>query len=97
MTDVKSFMVQNGFTQVVNHVRVNTNGFLFLTFISAANVAENVYFSKAASKRFAEGQAVAKGFFSNLRIWEGTNAAGEQRTKIALEGESLRIDLEDLF
>ena len=90
-------MVQNGFTQVVNHVRVNANGFLFLTFISAANVAENVYFSKAATEQFAEGQVVAKGFFSNLMIWEGTNAAGEQRTKIALKGESLRIDLEDLF
>lgn len=96
-TSVQSYMKAKDFNQVVNHVRQNTNGYSYVTFINTANEAENVYFSKNASAKFAQGDAIVKGFFDNIEVGEYPNAAGELRTKLTLKGESMRVDANDLF
>ncbi len=97
---VKSFMASNGYVQVVNHVRENTNGYPFVTMINSANVAQNVYFTKAATEKglVKTGDKVIKGFFTNLVMYEvALNETGEMVWKIGGKGESQRVELSDLF
>ena len=94
---VKDFMISAGFTQVVKTVRTNTNGFPYVTFLTADNSAENVYFSKNASRLVDEGMSIEKGFFNPFRVAEITNHAGEKRIKLVGLGESLRASIDDLF
>lgn len=94
---VKDFMLSSGYVQVVKTVRVNTNGYPYVTFIDENNVAMNIYFSKNASKLVAEGSAIERGFFNPFRVAETTNASGEKRMKIVGMGEGMRLSVEDLF
>lgn len=94
---VQDWMKSNGFTQVHNRVRVNTNGYPFVTFITSGNDAENIYFSKEAAKAVSLDSEIKKGFFANLIIAETTNAAGEPRIRIARAGSSSRLEVDDLF
>jgi len=92
---VKEFTVDKGFTQIVPVVRTNVNGYPYLTFITEANVAENVYFSKAASVALAAGQPVTKEMLSVYQIGITHNAAGEERFKLITNSD--RIDISELF
>lgn len=94
---VKDFMLSAGFTQVIKMVRINSNGYPYITFVDEKNVATNIYFSKNASKLVAEGQAIEKGFFNPFRIAETTNALGEKRIKLVGMGEGLRLGVDELF
>lgn len=91
---IKEFCTKKGFTQIVPEVRKNTNEYPFLTFIDANNVAENVYFSKAASK-MAHTHKVDKDFLKTLMIGETTNAEGHKRYKLI--SNSNRVELADLL
>lgn len=93
---VRDWMQANGFVQVYKEVRVNENGYPYVTFINADNKAENVYFSKNESKTHHEGMAIERGFFDNLQIADVANADGEVRTKL-VGLNSNRIGVEDLF
>lgn len=88
---IKDFAQSNNYVQVVQQVRINTNSYPFLTFIDAKNKAENIYFSKAASKMVTDGQTVTKGLLSSLMIGITINASGETRTKLISNSE--RFDL----
>jgi hypothetical protein len=94
---VQEFMRSNNFISVVKLVRENANGYPYVTFITADNKAENIYFSKNASAMTATGETIARGFFSPFMIGYTTNAEGESRTKLVSQGESNRITAEDLF
>lgn len=94
---VQDWMKSNGFNQVHNRVRVNTNGYPFVTFINTNNEAENIYFSIEAAKAVSANSEIKKGFFANLIIAETTNAAGETRIKLARAGSSSRLEADDLF
>lgn len=94
---VKDFMTQNGFTQVVRIVKESQNHYPFVTFITADNKAENVYFSKNASKLVSAGVEIVKGFFDKFSIANIENAAGEKRIKLVSQGEGLRLNVDDLF
>ncbi len=78
-------------------VRENTNKYPYVTFIDDKNVAENIYFSKNASKLVAEGQVIALGFFTPFMAAETKNEAGEMRWKLISQGESQRAGIEELF
>lgn len=94
---VKDFMVNNGFVSVYKAVRENSNGFPFITFITADNKAENIYFSKGASEMVAEGELITKELIAQFQIAETTNASGEARIKLVRKGGSERLELSDLF
>ena len=95
VSTIKEFAVQKGFTTVAPSVRVNTNGYPFITFIDDKNVAENVYFSKAAAAKVDAGQVVDKALMSQHQIALTRNEAGEERVKLISNSE--RIALDELF
>ena len=94
---VQAFMQSRGFVSVVRTVKENKNGYPFVTFIDAANVAENIYFSKNASALVTAGTEIARGFFTPFMVAETTNAEGEKRMKLVAQGESMRVAATDLF
>ena len=93
---ISEFVNTNKFVEINNTVRTNSNGYPFVTFINASNVAENVYFSKASSATISKGDAVTKEFLANYRIAKTTNADGEVRTKL-VSNNSNRISLASLL
>ena len=94
---IKEFMVENDFCQVNKSVAENSNGYKFLTFINSDNNAENVYFTKSLNSEIATGTHVNKDFVKDKVICIVENARGETRYKLASKGESLRVNIEDLF
>ena len=94
---VKEFMVENDFCQVNKQVAENSNGYKFLTFIDSNNESENVYFTKSLNSEVATGTPVNRDFVKDKVICIVENARGEVRYKVASKGESLRVNIEDLF
>lgn len=92
---IKDFAMARGFVQINPMVRQNTNGYPFLTFINKDNVAENIYFSKTASKSVTVGQVVTNEVAKTLQIGYTKNEAGEERIKLI--SNSQRVDIADLF
>lgn len=90
---IKEFIASKKFASIVPIVRVNKNGYPYLTFIDSDNKAENVYFSKKAM--VAEGQVIDKQFLAGYQIAEVENGAGEKRTKLI--SNSARVSLADLL
>lgn len=88
---IAEFAQERGFVSVAQEVRENANGYPYVTFIDADNVAENVYFSKDAATHVTAGQAIDASFLKQHQIAFTENAAGEERVKII--GNSGRLDL----
>jgi hypothetical protein len=92
---IKDFAANKGFTQIAPVVRVNENGYPFLTFIDANNVAENIYFSRKAATSVPAGTPVTKDMLVNYQIGYTKNEQGEDRVKLISNSE--RVNLSDLF
>jgi hypothetical protein len=92
---IKDYCKSKGFTQIAPSIRSNTNGYPFITFIDAANKAENIYFSKNAALAVGAGQPVTKDMLTVYQIGITENAAGEQRIKLISNSE--RINLASLW
>lgn len=87
---LKEFAAENNFKTVAPTVRENSNGYPFVTFINTENVAENVYFSKAAEK-YKAGTPVTSEMLKTLQIGVVRNEAGETRTKLISNSERLEL------
>ena len=94
---IKDFCKSKGFTQINKTIAENSNGYPFITFITGANKAENVYFSKSMSANVAEGQLITPTMLADLQVATVKNAAGEERIKLCSKGESNRLSLDDLL
>lgn len=95
---VQQFMEDEGYISVVNVVRQNANGYLYITFMDADNVAENIYFSQAASELVEVDDEIANGFFSPFSMSYVTYTDGrEPRWKISSANGGNRISVADLF
>jgi Na+-transporting NADH:ubiquinone oxidoreductase subunit NqrA len=92
---IKEFAAAKGFTTVASHVRVNTNGYPYVTFINEKNEAENVYFSKKGAESVSEGTTVTAELLKQFQIGTTTNAAGEERVKLISNSE--RVSLMEMF
>ena len=92
---IKDFAKSKGFMQLAPAVRINTNGYPFITFINEKNEAENIYFSKSAAEQVAEGTPVDKSLLARHQIGITTNAEGEERIKLISNSE--RVDLFSLL
>lgn len=93
VVSIKDFCVANNFATLAKCVRENTNGYCFVTFITADNKAENVYFSK--NSQATAGEVITKDMLLQYQVAEVTNAEGEIRNKLI--GNSERISVADLF
>jgi hypothetical protein len=87
---VKEFFNAEGITSIVPFVRVNANGYPFVTLLNASNEANNLYFASNIAKEYPEGTPVGKGFFNNLTVYQ--NKSGYWRF-----GSALRVSVDDLF
>ena len=95
---IKAFAKSKGFTQMHQSVRENKNGYPFITFINASNEAENIYFSKRAAESVAEGTAITRSLLEGFQMSEVVYSDGRPtQWKISSQGESTRVDLEDLL
>ncbi len=93
---VQDFMARFGYVSVVTEVRSNVNNYNYITFMNAANKAENIYFSTKSSPMFKKGQKISRGFFDGIVAGETTNASNEIRWKLFMDS-GLRATAEDLF
>lgn len=91
---VKEFAKSKGFVQVAPTVRVNTNGYPFVTFINSKNEAENIYLSKKAAEGVNAGTPVGD-ILKSHQIGHTKNEAGEARVKLISNSE--RLSLADLL
>lgn len=92
---IADFCKSRKLTEIVPKVRMNANGYPYVTFINADNVAENIYFTKNASGTVEEDmdlRIIAK----DLQIVFVVNSDGEERVKLSRKSTS-RLSIEDLF
>lgn len=89
---VKQFASEKGFTQIVPKVRVNENGYPYVTFIDGKNEAENIYFSKRAAEQVSDSMELTKEVLAGHQIGFVTNEAGEERVKLISNSERVDID-----
>ncbi len=53
---VVEFCKSQNLTEIVPKIRINANGYPYVTFINSDNVATNIYFTVNASDTVSEGQ-----------------------------------------
>ena len=91
----KAFCQAEGITSIHKTIRVNTNGYPFVT-VLRGDVAENIYFSKKASAEVSEGEVV-KSIANTLFVNTAVNSNGESRTKLSFAGNSSYEDIDSMF
>ena len=82
-------------TEIVPKIRVNANGYPYVTFINSDNVATNIYFTVNASDTVSEGQDLRE-IASDLQIVFVKNELGEDRIKLSRKSTS-RLTVDNLF
>ena len=95
VTPLGQFLQDNDFVDVVREIRINKNGYPYVTCLNEDNKAENVYFTKTASARvksksFDFDTEMPKAF----GMWAEYSDDREKRMKITF---SNRISVKDLF
>jgi hypothetical protein len=100
---MKEFAKEYGIIKV-SPVRINVNGYPFVTFLQETkgddgkNLAENVYFSKAAAEKVEEGDEASVIKELGLKVLELEYSNGETRLKLSMEGDGGEYSsIEDLF
>ena len=89
----------------VSKVRINTNGYPFMTFLFKAidantgkNKAENIYFSKGLADELSPQAGDAPSILQGKNIIELVNdETGEVRMKISRSGSTDYVSVDDLF
>ena len=82
-------LIQKGIVKTISKLRVNANGYPYITLLNKQNRAANLYFSKNSSQgvidTFGEGSNVLE-LLKNAQVVLTENADGESRYKISLSG-----------
>ncbi len=94
-TSIKDFAKAKGFVQITKAIRVNVNGYPYVTFIDSDNKSENIYFSKGAAMSVSAGQSFAT-IASEYEVCVSHNANGEERVKICRKSD-IRVSIDDMF
>lgn len=92
---VVEFCKSNDLTEIVPKIRINSNGYPYVTFINSDNVATNIYFTVNASDTVSEGQDLRE-IASDLQIVFVKNELGEDRIKLSRKSTS-RLTVDNLF
>jgi hypothetical protein len=92
--------VKAGIFTNISEVRVNTNGYPYVTF-RGNNKGTNVYFSRTTADEFVEGQVLTAADVVALRlgitVTETGDNKGEKRLKLFFAGEGSGTNMEDIF
>ena len=90
-------VVQQKLVTNFSEVRTNSSGYPFITFLNGKK-AVNIYFGKRSAEKVAVGMRLGADIDpTNAQIVLSTNAAGEERLKFSLNGESAYVAASDLF
>jgi hypothetical protein len=93
---VPEFCKMKKFVELIPKVRFNSNEYPFITFLTADNKAENIYFTVNSSDTVHEGQDL-RDIANDLQIVLVTYTDGrESRAKLSRKSSS-RLTIEDLF
>ena len=101
---MKEFAAEYGIIKA-SPVRLNEKGFPFITFLqeekdetTGKNIAENIYFSKAAALEVTEGDDPTIIKSLGLKVLELEYSDGETRLKLSKEGDGGEyVSITDLF
>jgi hypothetical protein len=93
---VQEFMKELGFVSIIPQIRRNANTYPFITFMSANNVAENIYFSVNAAAALSPDAIVNREFLENHTITMYM-VDDEPRYRLSGKGSSLRLSYDDIF
>ena len=91
----RDFCKSEGITSICKKVRVNENGYPYITVLRGSD-AENIYFSKKAAAEVDEGLEV-KSIANLLYVNTAVNSNGESRTKLSFAGNSSYEDVDSMF
>ena len=97
---VLDYFKQMNISSVVNHVRVNANGYPYVSLLDdsvSPSKCYNTYLSKGASALVVVGEVVNKEFLARFNIGFATNAVGEERIKFVRADAGNRVSINDLF
>ena len=79
-------LIQKGIVKTISNLRVNANGYPFITLLNKQNRAANLYFGKNSSQAvldtFGEGSSVIE-LLKDAQVILTENANGEVRYKIS--------------
>jgi len=93
---IAEFCKSRNLTEIVPRVRVNVNGYPYVTFIDGEkNLAENIYFTQNASDTVEEDMDI-RTIAKDLQIVFVVNSDGEERIKLSRKSTS-RLSVTDLF
>jgi hypothetical protein len=92
---VVEFCKSQNLTEIVPKIRINANGYPYVTFINSDNVATNIYFTVNASDTVSEGQDLRE-IAHDLQIVFVKNELGEDRIKLSRKSTS-RLTVDNLF
>lgn len=87
----KQYCIDTKVVSIAKSVRVNANGYPYITILREDSIAENIYFSKLASAEIAEGMAV-KSIANSLFVANTINGDGEARTKLSFKNSYEDMD-----
>lgn len=95
MSELKSVtlktLVENGTVRAISKLKVNTNGYPFVTFLNKNSESQNVYFGQKTASlvmdNFSKEDNILV-FLKNANINQVENEAGEIRYKLSTSGVS---------
>ncbi len=88
--------VINKVITAISKVRVNENGYPFVTVIKG-DKASNVYFGKKSAESVAEGMVLSPDQLRNADFVHAVNEADEDRIKLSLSGSGDYTNLAAMF
>lgn len=93
---IAEYCRKNGYNLVHPKVRVNKNGYPYVTFMDKGDTknVENIYLTKKTAKNFSEGDDVV---LKGMVIFFTKNDAGDDRVKLGYEGEGSYVSLDSLL
>jgi hypothetical protein len=92
---IKEFAKDRGFVQINKTIGGNLNGYPFVTFITADNKAENVYFSKGGAELVKAGDDFTS-VAGKFDVTYATNAEGVTLPKLCRKGGD-RVSIDDII
>lgn len=90
-------LAKGGHVRNISAVRVNANGYKYITFLNGKGGATNVYLGRKTSEMFEEGDIINAEMAQDAVVVLATNEAGEERLKFSINTGGTYSDVTALF
>lgn len=89
-------LAKGGHLRNISAVRVNSNGYKYITFLKGS-AATNVYLGRKTAEILEEGDVITPELAKDAVVILATNAAGEPRLKFSINAGGTYSDVTSLF